>query len=51
VLHPLKMQESVMVETQIDAGYADRVPLVQSQLQSAISGGQLVVRSKNDTHA
>ncbi|EIE22301.1 hypothetical protein COCSUDRAFT_47820 [Coccomyxa subellipsoidea C-169] len=35
------LQESALVDTQIDAGSADRVPLVREQLQNATSSGQL----------
>ena len=35
------LQESALVETQIDAGSADRVPLVREQLQNATSSGLL----------
>ncbi len=36
-------QESVLVETQMNAGSADRVPVVRAQLQNATTGGQLQV--------
>jgi hypothetical protein len=36
-----------MVETQMDSGYADRVPLVLGQLQDAISSGKLKVRLRH----
>lgn len=38
------LQESALVETQIDAGSADRVPVVRNQLQNATTNGQLQAR-------
>lgn len=36
-----------MVQTQMDTGYADRVPLVLGQLKDAISSGKLTVSLSN----
>ncbi|CAL8468734.1 g8274 [Coccomyxa elongata] len=37
----VSMGESVLVETQMNAGSADRVPVVRAQLQNATTSGQL----------
>lgn len=39
-----------MVQTQMDTGYADRVPLVLGQLKDAVSSGRLAVSPSHHVH-